>query len=623
MAKSYQPLADKILALVGGKENIIKVTHCMTRLRFVLADQKQVNEQELTKLDQVIGVQTSGDQFQIIIGNDVAFVYEALVANDLQLTDKEKQQQPKQRKNLIMRIVDAISGSMSPFIVALCAAGLVKVLLILLPMLGLITEESSTFKVLTVIGDGAFYFLPVLVAYSSAVMFKANPYIAVVVAGILIHPDFVALMKNEGGSSIFGIPIYHASYAYSIIPVLLTTFIMSYIERAVDKILPKITKNFLNPFVIMLITAILALTLTGPIGYIASTWLSTGMEWMNHNFGWFAVTLLAALTPFIVLTGLHHALGPIAIANVASLGYDAFWMVAQLCSNLSQGGASLAAGIRLKDRAQKSIAYSAAISALVGGVTEPALFGVTLKYKRPLLACVISSGVAGLFAAIMHLKSFAIANLALTTIPMWMSPEDSSNLIIALITIAISIGLSFVLTLVFGLEIKEKNKENQEVQGQEESKTPQVSGKKWVYSPMQGEVRALDTVSDKAFGMMGSGVAIYPEIGEVRAPFNGQVATVTKSKHAIALVSDEGIELLIHIGLDTVKLKGEYFDIEVEEGDSVNAGDLLIRFDLEKIREAGYDLTTPIVVTNSASYLDVIPTKAQRIAWQEKLLTLL
>lgn len=618
MAKDYKSLAQQILALVGGKQNVKKLTHCMTRLRFVLKDESIVDEKGLNELSEVIGIQKASDQFQIIIGNDVAFVFDEILTFGVP-TNEEGQNTTSKNKNVFIRIIDTISSAMAPFIVALCAAGLVKVLLILLPMIGVISKESSTYVLLDIIGDGAFYFLPILVAYSSANVFKANPYLAVIIAGIMIHPKFIALMSDGNNSSIFGIPVHNASYSYSIIPVLLTVFVMSYIEKVVNKLLPTITKNFFNPFVITLITAILALTVFGPIGFIAGNWLSEGMLWLNEHLGWIAVSILAAFTPFIVITGLHHALGPIAIANVASMGYDSLWMVAQLCSNLSQGGASLAVGVKSKNREQKSVAYSAAISALVGGVTEPALFGVTLKLKKPMIACVISGGVAGLFGAIMQLKCYAIANLCLTTLPMWMTEDNNMNIIIALITALIAIGLSFILTFLFGIEKDEAD--NQKV----ETKKAEKSNKKIINSPLEGEIIPLEKVNDSVFSnkMMGEGVAIIPAGEEIIAPFDGVVSAVTASKHAIGLTSNDGVELLIHVGLETVSLNGEHFNLHVKEGDSIRKDDLLLSFQRENIREKGFDLVTPIIITNPDQFLQILPTREKNIHINQRLITIL
>lgn len=593
MTKQYNKLAEEIVEKVGGKENVAKITHCMTRLRFVLKDRTQVDE-SIGDLDSVMGVQESGEEYQLIIGNDVSFVFKAVQEFVGELSGKDSNKNPK-KENLIKRAIDAISSSMSPFITGLCAAGLVKVLLIVLPMMGIITESSSTYQILNVIGDSAFYYLPILVAYSSARVFNTNPYLAVIIAGIMVHPNFINLLSEGGSIDIFGIPVTDASYSYSILPVIMVTFVMKYVEGFVDRYFPKITKNFLNPFIITLVMAILAITVLGPIGYILSEGLSSFMLWMSSNFGWLAVAFLAAMTPLLVLTGMHHALGPIAIANVASMGYDSLWMIAQFCSNLSQGSAALAVSIKSKDRKMKSIASSAAISALIGGVTEPAMYGVTLKLRKPLICCIISGGISGLFAGIMQLKAYAIANLCLTTFPMWMNSENSANLIIAVVTAALAMGLSFGLTFLFGLDKEEVSEKNSGTSIGEVVSAVQAIG-----APIKGECVNLSEVPDATFAekILGDGIAIKPAEGKVFAPFNGEVSALFNTNHAIGLTSNNGTEILIHIGIDTVNLQGKYFKAHVNQGEQIKKGQLLIEFDIDAIQEAGFNLITPIVVTN-------------------------
>lgn len=454
MSKEYKKIAEQIIENVGGRQNVKSVVHCMTRLRFELADDSKADKVKLEEIDKVVGVNPTDSQYQVIIGNEVAAVFEE-VSKQLGFENTEAnavdQNLSKKKETVFQKIIDAITGCMTPMIPALTAAGMIKVVLALTSQFNLVNTESNTYQLFTTIGDAAFYFMPIVVAVFAAQKFKVNTSLAVIVSAVLIHPNFVEMVGSGKAIDLFALPVPAVSYSYSIIPTILTVWLMSYIEIGVDKITPKALKIILNPTLVLLVTAPLALIVIGPLGFYAGEGLASIVEILQGTFGFLLVPILAAAMPFIVMTGMHHALTPIFLSTFALTGYDALILLAQVCANLAQGGASLAVGLKSKNPKMKQLATASGISALMG-ITEPALYGVTLKLKTPMIAAVIGAGVAGLYAGITHVKIYVLNNSILTSLAM---ADGTANLVNGLIVLALSIAVPFVVVYLIGFSEEE------------------------------------------------------------------------------------------------------------------------------------------------------------------------
>lgn len=620
-------LAEGILEKVGGKENIESVVHCMTRLRFVLKDENLADDDQVKKIEGVIGLMKKNGQYQIIIGNEVASVYKEICTLGHFKENMSGGSIKKKKQNIISEILDIISSVMSPVIPAIIGAAMIKVLLTVLPMLGLLNNTSQTYELLSVIGDGAFFFMPVLIGMSAAKRFDANPYYAVSIALILLHPNFIALLNgaNEAGETIkfFNlIPVTYANYAYSVIPIILSVAILPYIERLVDKITPSITKNFLKPMLVMLFIAPIVMVVIGPLGAILGDGLSALVYFIQDKLGFIAVGLIAAIFPFIVMTGMHHAFTPIKLGVLATTGFEGFICIAEFCSNMAQGAAALAVAMKSKNSATKQNAGSSAFSALVAGITEPALYGTNLRLKRPMIGACLGGLIGGLTGGFFQVKCYGVATPAIVTLPQYLEEGNPQSLIYILITLGVTIVSTFVITYIVGFE--EQVEGNNEEVANEESILPLNTGVN-IMSPLEGHMIDLSQVNDVTFssGVMGDGIAIIPTKGRVIAPFDGKIDVFFKTHHAIGLRSEMGVELLIHVGLDTVNLEGKYFTPYKKQGDSIKSGDVILEFDLEKIKEAGYELTTPIIVTNTQQFMDIIAKEKEVVTFNDQVLAII
>ncbi len=620
----WKETAKLITERVGGKSNIRGATYCTTRLRLTLADESLANDDAVSEVPGVISVVHASGQYQIIIGNRVPRVFQAM--QELGILDQAAAPEPeKKKKSIPAAMMDALLGSMTPVIPAVIGCAMMKVLLVLLPMLGVLTSESMTYQVLTVIGDGSFYFLPILVAASAARYFKANLFLSITIAGILIHPTLQTLFSSGDPVSLFGIPVTAANYPYSILPAIIMAWVLSKVEKAVDRITPAITKTFLDPMLIVLICAPIALWVVGPAGAIAGDALSGALVWIQENLGWLAVGIIGGIYPVLVLFGMHHVLTPIAIASLSSLGFETIVMVAQLGANLAQGGASMAVALRSKNKNMRQTAAAAGFSALVAGITEPAMYGVTLRLKRPFIAVLIASFTSGCFAGLMQLKSFSTACPGLVTTIQYIEADRPISILYIALTCVIAIAVSFVLTLILGFRDPESASAETAPTAAAPAAQPLTTERRLVDCPMDGKLIPLGEVADETFasGVLGAGVALEPTDGTVYAPFDGTVETLLDSHHAIGLRSADGVELLVHIGRDTVALNGQHFTAFVKVGDTVKKGQRLLACDLDAVRAAGYDITTPVIVTNTDEFLDIVPVQQPAVKHGDRLLTIL
>lgn len=600
----YKQMAGQILAGVGGKENVVMLTHCATRLRFNLADDTKADDAVVRKVKGVSGISNKGGQYQVIIGSDVAEPYKEL--KQMGVGGADSQPQPKQKKNPGSALVDTLSGIFAPILPAITGAGMLKALLALLPLLGVGTE-SGTFQLINVMADAAYYFLPVLLAWSAAQKFQCNPCLAITLGGILLHPNLVTLLGGTETVALFGIPVKSYAYGYSVIPIILIVWVMSYVERYAYRYTPKFMRYFLAPLITFIVTGSLGILVLGPIGGFAGDYLVLFTDFLINHAKIATMILFGAFQPLIVLTGMHHGFTPITVGLFAAYGFDPILFPASLASNMSQAGSSFAVALRAKDKDVRAQAGSAGITALMG-VTEPALFGVNIRYKRPLYACMIGGGVAAVFAGVMGLKAYANAAPGLASLAMFIG-EEQYNILWAVLTIVISVGVTFAMTWILGGDYLNS--------AEEEEKAMAEADAYELKAPMKGEIIALSDVPDETFasGMLGKGFAVIPEEGVIASPVYGTVETVFDTQHAITIQGINGEQLLIHVGLDTVTLNGEPFRIQVKAGDKVKAGDILGKFYLNKIKDAGLSTVTPVVVTNPEDFEAVdmpVAGKAER-----------
>ena len=600
----YSVTAKELIKKLGGEKNVDSLTHCMTRLRFVLKDESGIDDKAVENIPGVMGIMKKGGQYQVIIGNNVAKCYSEI--NKLYgFSDTASSNGKKVKRNPVTVALDFISGCMTPMIPAIIAGGLIKVLLVVLgpSLLNVISATGDTYIIMNAIGDAAFYFLPVFIAVTASKKLGCNTYLAIMVAAMLLYPDLITLLGGEAPTKLFGfIPVIHGSYSSSVIPAMLATILLKYVEKLVDKITPEWSKNFLKPLLIVLITAPITLCLLAPLGLVIGNGLQFVLNYIYNFAPWLAMALFAAFMPFIVMTGMHWAFVPAALLAISNPGYELMLLPAMLASNIAQAGATFAVAVKTNDSKMRQIAIPAGISALLAGVTEPAMYGVTLKLKKPMYAACIAGGVGGVIMGIVKLKAYAFATPCLTAIVQFISPDGGKNMLFACIIAALSFVLSFVLALIM---TKNKAETTEETSSQKAEGSADLT----IANPVSGEVIALSEVNDATFssGVLGEGYAVIPIEGKVTAPFDGKVETLMDTHHALGLVSNSGIEMLIHVGLETVTLNGKYFTPKVAEGDSFKKGDVLLTFDLEAIKKEGYDTTTPVVVSNADDYAAFAP----------------
>jgi len=598
----YENTAQELIILVGGKKNITFVTHCATRLRFNLKKTNKMDIEAIKGLKGVLGAVDKGGQLQIIIGNDVSHLYRAVM--EIGKFEFSESNRKNENYSVIEKIFDVISGIFTPILPVITGAGMIMAMLVILESLDIISPDSQSYYMFDLIADSGFYFLPIFLAYSSAQKFKANPYIAMMIASTLIHPDFTALIDLNEQVKFLGLPVTLASYASSVIPVILTTWLLSYVEKFADYISPKPMKFFLKPLISIFIVAPAAFIIIGPLGTVIGDQFAGLVAYLSMNLGWAVAVVLSTLSPLLVMTGMHYSLIPITMTGFVQNGYDMILSPAMLVSNVAQGAAAIAVGLKTKNIGIKQLALSSGFTGVLG-ITEPAMYGINLRFKRPFIAVMIGGGIGGLYAGITGLASYGMAIPGLASLPIFISPEGSRNFINALISIAISFVVTFVLTWILGFEdvpVEESEKDKLKKTKEKRLKSIQIN------SPMYGKYVDIKDLKDATFSqeILGKSFAVIPTEGRIIAPFDGTVSTVFKTKHAIAIKSDAGVEMLIHIGIDTVKLEGQYFESHIKNGDHFEVGTVLLSFDIEGIIAAGYEVITPVIITNSSDYLDII-----------------
>ena len=612
----YSAMIKEIIKNVGGVDNVESVTHCITRLRFTLKNDGKASIDGCKAIEGVVGCVNKNGQFQVVIGTHVGDVYDELVktyhvSEDGQSTKANKN---KEKMSLFGKLCDTMSGCVMPIVGPLAASGMIKALLVILTQFNIITTDTTTYQLLYMVADGVFYYLPVFLAFSSARKFGANPFLALIYGVMLVNPTYIELRAAGNPVTLFGLPVTMASYTSSVIPIILIVYFQSKVEGIVKKYIPKAISIFAVPLVVSLITVPVGFVVLGPLGSIIGNYVAQVFTWMEGTVGWLVPVLVGGLCPLLVMTGMHYALGAAQSVQRASLGYATIMAPGMICSNMAQAASSFGVALKTKNGNLKSLASSVGVSALCG-ITEPTLYGVGMVYKTPLYAAMAGGAIGGLWAGITGVKQWASGTSNIFSLPIYIGPDNSfMNVIIAVVIAMLS---AFVISFIIFKDPKE------EVEAKVETKNEVLNKKSIVYAPINGKVIPLEEVKDEAFntGSLGKGVGIVPSDGNVYAPVDGKVSVLFNTLHAIGLTTDDGMEVLVHIGLDTVKLNGKYFNAHVKQGDTVKKGDLLVSFDKEALEKEGYDITTPVIITNSNDMLDVVETNEADIHAGDTLLT--
>lgn len=633
---NYNELSKNIIDEVGGVNNINNVIHCMTRLRFELKDVALADDAALRRIPGVSGVVHQGGQLQLILGKEVVNFFREVQKLTGPGTDESITVTRTKSGNIVQRAlsgaVDILSASIMPVIPALIGAGIIKMILIVLAFF--ISADSTTMRLLNVISDTAFYFMPIFIAYAAARRFNTNPVLAAVVTGVLLNPAFIGMVQQSKAEpmSFLYVPVTPAQYASTVIPAILITWIMSIVSRVVDRFTPSMTKTFLNPALIIIITAPIAFTVIGPVGTLLGTGLAEMIALMQTHFNLLLMVLLSAFMPFIVMTGMHWTFTPIVLGALATGQGDALILPIMLVTNLAQGAASVAVGFKSRNSRLKQTSLAAGFTCIFSGLTEPCMYGVNLPLKKPMFAACVASALTGVLISLVKLKSFAYGISSLVAIPMFINVADSSNFIYALVAGAVVIALSFTLTYILGFEDPVDEVKNSTVTAGDDN-TPErkkitavikEAKGQIITSPVSGEIIPLTQVNDLTFstGTLGKGIGIRSSEGRVYAPFKGKVLSIFPTNHAIGIASEQGVEMLIHIGIDTVKLNGRGFKSYVSNDDKVNEGDLLIEFDIDFIKSEGYDITTIVVIVNSDDYHNVNPVDVGSVKVSQPILSI-
>lgn len=605
---NYKKVGLDVLELVGGPSNVSKLTHCATRLRFELKDMSKVQVKKIESLSGVISVVNKGGQFQVVIGNEVQTAYRAIL-NKLgnKASSNKGSDKKKEKQGIVSEFISVISTTFTPMIPAITGAGMIKALLAILTLTGILSSDSHTYDLLNTISDAAFYFMPILLAYGAAIKFECNPILAITVAGVLLHPNIGGLLASGEAISFMGVPVRLTDYAGSVLPIIITVWAMSYIEHFAEKVSPSIIKFFTKPLLVLLLTAPLALIVIGPFGTYLNDLVAAGAEIINGKASWLIPFLMGALQPFLVVTGTAWAMTPIATMQLSNMGSEMINGPGMLASNIAQGGATLAVAFKTKNKSLKQLAASSGFTAVLG-ITEPSLYGVTLKLKKPLIAAMIGGGIAGIYAGAVGLVRYAFVSPGLAALPAFIG-ENPMNIVHAIVTCLIAFVTTFVLTLVIGFDdpVEEEGLKEDELAQTETEVAVDYNHEIIIKSPLKGKVVPLSEVNDDVFSneILGKGIAIIPEEGVVVSPVAGTVEAVLESKHAIALKSKEGVEILIHVGIDTVNLEGKHYNTFINVGDKVNVGDKLLEFEKDEIIKAGFEVVTPVLICNSNNFKDI------------------
>ena len=625
MSKKYEGLARDIVQLVGGKGNVTQAYHCQTRLRFTLADEGKADEDAIKAHDGVVGVIHGAGQFQVCIGPHVADVFEEV--EKLVDTGEKDVEAPAEKKGVFDRVIDFVAGTFQPIIPALSGAGMVKAVMALLTTFGVISAESQTYQMLNIFADGVFYFLPTLLAFTEAQKLKCNPVLAAGVAAMLLHPNWSAFVSAAEPVNFFEvIPFTLASYGSSVIPIILIVFVQSFVEKWLNKHIPASVNLVFVPMLTFLVMGTLAFSVLGPIGYIVGEWLSVFFTFLAENAAWVPAVLIGGLCPVMVMFGIHNGIAPLGPIQMADLGYDSIWGPGNIVSNMAQASAGLVVALRSKK--DRKVAMPGAITAFMG-ITEPILYGTNLPKKYPLVAAMIGGACGGLYAGLTQTHRFATGSGGLPAVLLYIGDGTMQHLINIIVAMVIAVVVSGGLTFVLFGHFEKDDEPVDEKDELPESAAPAapatpVLASGTLVAPIAGEVLPMESCSDPIFAGkgMGDGCVVVPADGSLVSPCDGTVSLVADTGHAVGLVSDQGAEILIHIGIDTVNLAGKPFMARVAPGERVRAGQTLMDVDLAQIKAAGLSTETMVIVTNTPDFSAVATTAVGTVSAGDELLDL-
>ena len=614
----YEKIAQQILQLVGNKQNVISVSHCFTRLRFQLKDNNKANREKLLQTEGVISVVESSGQYQVVLGNKVTKIYDALLPLIGEI-NSIKQEQPK--VSIGIKILNAFAAIFTPIIPAIAASGMLKGILAIAVIIGNYYSTDiktyNTYIILHAASDAVFYFMPIILGYTAAKVFKAHEFISMIIGATLCYPSMVSLMTSKSEVTFFAIELTKANYTSSVIPIIIAVFILSYIQRFLEKIIPEVLKIIMVPTFSLLIMIPATLLIFGPIGI----YIGEFINWIYYYIMGVSPILLGAFIGgvwcILVIFGAHRAIVPIGINDVAQTGRQNLLAFAG-AANFAQAGAAFGVFFKTKNKNLKTVAASATVTALFG-ITEPAIYGANLRLKKPMICAVICGAIAGGLMGWGGSYGNAFANQGVLTIPVY-AEAGTKAFLCYLIGIGFAFFGSCIMTMIVGFNDIPNEEASKTV---ETTSSTQLTSDTAIVSPLAGEVIALDQVKDEAFasGAMGKGIAVYPKVGEIVAPEDCTVTALYPTLHAMGIKLDNGIELLIHIGIDTVNLQGKYFQSYVHAGQHITKGTKLVSFDIDKIKQQ-FDLTTSIIVVNSEQYKNIEYCQQAQVSVTDNLLVI-
>ena len=629
----YETLAKEIVKNVGGKENVSSLVHCITRLRFKLKDESKAKDDVLKNMDGVVTVMKSGGQYQVVIGNHVPDVF-AEVMPLLGLAEEAGQEEDPEKGSLFNRAIDTISGIFQPILGIMAACGMVKGLNALFVALGLYSDACGGYLILNAIGDGLFNFLPLFLGYTAAKKFRLKPMLGLVIGSIMCYPTIQNSALSAGGNALytlfggtmfaskvytdfFGIPLIGMDYTGTVIPVIFVVYFASKCEKFFNKFIPDLVKFFFVPMLTLLVAIPAGLLVIGPLATFGSTIIAEAVMTVRNFSPMLAGAIVGLTWQILVIFGLHWGFIPVYINNIMTNGFDNVMMPFFACT-FATSAVVLGVFFKTKNKQIKEMAIPNFISGIFG-VTEPAIYGILLPLKKPFIISCIVGGIGGGFYGAFNFRKFMMGGMGIFEFPAMIEPDGSmGNLIVAVVGVIISMVLGFAATMIFykekqpavvqGTEDQDKDQLEPEVTGQEK-----IMKQLEIASPIKGRILKLESVKDAAFasGVLGKGAAVLPEEGKVYAPASGVVSALFPTLHALGIETDDGVQILIHIGLDTVQLNGEGFEAMIKQGDRIEKGQLLITFDKEFIESKGYCVETPVLVSNSDDFLDVVETREE------------
>lgn len=637
----YHELAKEIVKNVGGKENVLGLVHCITRLRFTLKDETRANDEVLKKMDGVVTVMKSGGQYQVVIGNHVPEVFEDVMPL-LNLGEKAAAPEEKKSGKLLDRAIDVVSGIFQPILGIMAACGMLKGLNTLFVTLGLYSAQCGGYMIINAAGDALFTFLPLFLGYTAAKKFGLKPMLGLAIGAAMCYPGIQSSALSAGMEPLyhllegtmfsspvyidfFGIPIISVDYTGTVIPVILAVWFASKCEKLLNKFIPDLVKFFFVPMLTLLITLPVSVLFLGPIATFGSTLISEFTLAIRSVSPMLAGGVVGLTWQILVIFGMHWGFIPVYINNVMTLGYDNVMMPFFACT-FATSAVVLAIFFKTKDKKLKEMAIPNFISGIFG-VTEPAIYGILLPLKKPFIISCIAGGIGGAFYGHFNFRKFILGGMGIFELPNMMNPDGSmGNIIVAFVGIAISMAVGFILTMLFyqdkpmtaetketDVPVLEQTKEKKTEEKKTEEK--KAEEKMVIASPLKGKTMKLSQLQDEAFasGALGQGLAILPEEGVVYAPADGTISAFFPTGHAIGLTTTAGVELLIHVGMDTVQLEGKGFTPLAKAGDVVKKGEKLLEFDLEMIKEAGFSLATPVLVANYGDDQNILSSDAEEV----------